>query len=275
MRAFYLFEFCDQTWIPRGARECLYEIMDACNSGLRSFNREVALTAIRIAHEHHLTKIVELGAGRGPVTNELVKHDATQGMRLVTCDLVPNVEEYRKLETNHPDRVFPIYSPVDLTQTQESLNDAVLILAGVMHHIPFELRRAVIGSLTETNSQVAIFEPLLRTWLSMFLATLSFFPAIFLPITFFGRPGKLRRILWCWLVPIVPLMFVWDGVTSCLRQWTVKEWQAAFADLNSSPKVQFVQGFNSLKFFWAGVKPALGYQPTGLGRIQLQDQSKA
>lgn len=260
MRAFYLFEFCDQTWIPSGARECLYEIMDACNSGLRSFNREVATTALRIANEHQLTKVVELGAGRGPVTNELVKLDSTESMRFVACDLVPNIEEYRKLEEKYPDRVFPIYSPVDLTQTQESLNDAVLILAGVMHHIPFELRPAVISSLSATNSQVAIFEPLLRTWLSMFMATLSFFPAVFLPITFFGRPGKLRRILWCWLIPIVPFMFVWDGVTSCLRQWTMKEWQAAFATLEPSPKVKYVKGFNSLKFFWAGTKSNAKHQ---------------
>ena len=228
--------------------------MDACNSGLRSFNRNVATSVIRIANDHQLTKVVELGAGRGPVTNELVKHDETKGMRLVTCDLVPNVVEYQKLAANYPDRVFPIYSPVDLTQTQESLNDAVLVLAGVMHHIPFELRPAVIGSLSETNSQVAIFEPLLRTWLSMFMATLSFFPAILLPITFLRRPGKFRRILWCWLIPIVPFMFIWDGVTSCLRQWTVKEWQAAFAALERSPKVQYIKGFNSLSFFWSGTK---------------------
>ena len=111
--------------------------MDACNSGLRSFNREVATTAIGIANEHQLTKVVELGAGRGPFTNELVKHDETRGMRLLACDLVPNVGEYRKLEANYPDRVFPIYSPVDLTRPQKSLNDAVLVLAGVMHHVPF------------------------------------------------------------------------------------------------------------------------------------------
>lgn len=252
MRAFYLFEFCDQTWIPNGARECLYETMDACNSGLRSFNRDVAMTVIRIAEEHQLTKVVELGAGRGPVTKELVKHAATKRMRLVVCDLIPNVEEYRKLEASYPDQVFPVYSPVDLTQSQKSLNDAVLVLAGVMHHIPFELRPSVIGSLSQTNSRVAIFEPLLRTWLSIFLATLAFFPAFFLPITFLRRPGKFRRILWCWLIPIVPIMFTWDGVTSCLRQWTMKEWQAAFGTLKHSPNVHYVKGFNSLRFFWTG-----------------------
>jgi hypothetical protein len=252
VRAYYLFEFCDQTWIPSGARECLYEVMDACNSGIRSFNREVATVAIRIAKEQHLTKIVELGAGRAPVTNELVKQRETAGMQLVTCDLVPNVDEYKKLEAKYPDRVFPIYSSVDLTRTQESLDDGVLVLAGVMHHIPFELRLAVIGSLSATNSHVAIFEPLLRTWLSISMATLSFFPAILLPLTRLRRPGRLRRILWCWVVPIVPFMFVWDGVTSCLRQWTVKEWQVAFESLELSPNVLYVEGFNSLQFFWSG-----------------------
>ena len=57
MKARYLFEFCDQSWVPRGARECLFEIMDACNSGLRSFNAEVARTVIRLARDNELGTI--------------------------------------------------------------------------------------------------------------------------------------------------------------------------------------------------------------------------
>ena len=256
MKALYLFEFCDQAWIPQGARECLYEVMDACNSGLRSFNRQVARSAIQTARANDLKTIIELGAGRGPVTTELTRHEDTAGLKLVPCDLVPNIDAYRKLEEAHPDRVVPIYSPVDLTKPQVALNDAVLVLAGMMHHIPFALRPAVLKTLTQTNSQVAIYEPLLRTWLSMFMALLSFFPALWLPITFFNRPGKLRRILWCWLIPIVPYMFAWDGVTSCLRQWTVAEWQAAFASLPQAPEVTCQKGFNSLQIHWQGLAVA-------------------
>ncbi len=226
--------------------------MDACNSGLRSFNRDVARTVIQSARDHQLRSIIELGAGRAPVTAELVRHEDTAGLKLVACDLVPNQAAYRKLADAYPDRIFPIYTPVDLTQPQVVLNDSVLVLAGVMHHIPFELRPSVIQTLTQTNSQVAIFEPLLRTWLSMFLAALSFFPALLLPVTFFARPGKIRRFLWCWIIPIVPYMFAWDGVVSCLRQWRVQEWQQAFAKLPVAPSVEYRQGFNSLKIFWAG-----------------------
>ena len=27
------------------------------------------------------------------------------------------------------------------------------------------------------------------------------------------------------MIPIAPLMFVWDGLVSCLRQWTQAEWE--------------------------------------------------
>ena len=226
--------------------------MDACNSGLRSFNRQVAQSVIEIARANQLSTIIELGAGRAPVTAELVKREDAAGLRLVTCDLVPNVEAYKKLAQQYPDKVFPIYSPVDLTQPQVALNDSVLVLAVMMHHIPFELRPAVLQMISETNSRAAIFEPLLRTWRSIFFATVSFFPAILLPITFFRRPGKLRRFLWCWIIPIVPYMFVWDGITSCLRQWTRAEWQEAFDNLENPPKVEYQQGFNSLRIFWGG-----------------------
>ncbi len=252
MRAFFLFEFCEQTWIPRGARECLYEIMDACNSGLRSFNRQVAQMAIQVARDKQVDTIIELGAGRGPITKEMVNHHDTTGMRLVPCDLLPNVAAYQKLQADHPERVFPIYTPVDLTQPQFALDDAVLVLSTMMHHVPFHLRSKVLQTLTQTNSNIVIIEPLLRTWLSILLAALSFFPAALLPIIFIRHPGKLRRILWCWVVPIVPFMFAWDGVISCLRQWKVVEWQAAFAELPQPPTVEFEVGFNFLKIEWSG-----------------------
>ena len=262
MRPLFLFEFCDQLWVPSGPRECLFETMDACNSGLRSFNLQVARSALQCARKQQLHTIIELGAGRAPVTLELTKHEDTEGIRLIACDLVPNVAAYRKLEQDCPDRVFPIYTPVDLLKPHAELNNAVLVLATAMHHIPFQFRLAVLKTLTETNSRITIFEPLARTWLSMFLAALSFFVALMLPITFVRRPGRLRRVLWCWAFPVVPYMFAWDGVTSCLRQWRIAEWRAAFAQLPSPPTVEYVQGFNSLKISWTGLGPQAGLLPS-------------
>ncbi|HUG68893.1 MAG TPA: class I SAM-dependent methyltransferase [Pirellulaceae bacterium] len=253
MRAYYLFEFCDQKWVPATARECLFEIMEACNSGLRSFNGEVADAVIEIATKEGLCTIIELGAGRAPVTTQLARDERADGLKLVPCDIAPNEVVYRQLASRYGGRVQPIYSSVDITQAHDLLDASVLVLAGMMHHVPFELRPKVLRALSESGSRMAMFEPLKRSFLSMFLASLSIVPAILLPITFFRRPGRLRRFFWCWVVPVVPPMFAWDGVTSCLRQWTASEWRQQFDRLGDSARdVQIQIGFNSLRILWSG-----------------------
>lgn len=253
MAGLYLFEFCDQTWIPAGARECLFETMDACNSGVRSFNGRVADTVLKLAREAGFDKIVELGAGRAPITSQLVQDERAAGLTIVPCDLFPNEPVYRKLEEAHPGVVQPIYNPVDITQSHESLNSAVLVMSGMMHHVPFKLRPQVVRALSESNSRIAVFEPLKRTPLSMFFTLFAFFPVILLPITYFNRPGRWRRILWCWLLPIAGPMFVWDGVTSCLRQWTAAEWRESLQSLGELVADSRIEsGFNSLTVIWSG-----------------------
>ena len=71
---------------------------------------------------------------------------------------------FEYLEDRYPDRVFPIYHSVDIMQPQEELfRDAVLVLVGMMHHIPFNQRPAVLRPLSQSRSRIAIFEPLKRT----------------------------------------------------------------------------------------------------------------
>ncbi len=254
MKPKYLFEFCDQNWIPWAARECLYEIMEACNTGVRPFNRLVADKVVELARKEGFDRIVELGAGRAPITTRLATEEQTGALQLIPCDITPNKAIYRDLADCYPDRVFPIYDSVDIMQPQEELfRDAVLVLVGMMHHVPFDQRPNVLRALSQSRSRIAIFEPLKRTLPSMLLVALSFFPAILLPITFFRRPGKFRRLLWCWLIPIVPCMFVWDGVVSCLRQWTEGEWRGEFEKIaDSIQDLQIHTGFNSLLLTWSG-----------------------
>ena len=262
MRAFYLFEFCDQEWVPNSVRECLFECMDSCNSGLRSFNRKVANTVIEMARNVGLKKIIELGAGRAPITTCLAEDDRSEGLTLIPCDITPNQAVYRQLAAKYEDRVQPIFSSVDITDTHEQLDSAVLVLAGMMHHIPFELRPAVLEALSQSSSKIAMFEPLKRSLLSIFLATLAVFPALLLPVVRLHRPGRLRRFLWCWLLPVVPPMFACDGVVSCLRQWTEGEWQAEFDRLGDLARaVEIHSQSNSLQVIWSGKEIAITHAP--------------
>ena len=62
---------------------------------------------------------------------------------------------------------------------------------------------------------------------------------IFSPITVllttpFIRPFKFGRIIFTYLIPIVPLFVLWDGIVSSLRTYSVKEMNKLVENLNGT-----------------------------------------
>jgi hypothetical protein len=55
------------------------------------------------------------------------------------------------------------------------------------------------------------------------------------------RPGNFRRILWCWLVPLATFIICWDGLVSCLRCWTDKEWKDQLAAVIGKDRLVFTK----------------------------------
>jgi len=257
MRPYYLFEFCDVTWLPAGIRECLYEMMESCHSGIRSFNRTTSDAVLATCRKFGLKTIVEVGAGRAPLTRLLAQSPESDNLTLVPCDLVPNVAVYRSLESQYPGKVRPIYDRIDLTQPQPQLRNSLISFVGVMHHIPLELRPAVISSFKNSDSVIMVNEPLRRTWYSLTLALLSVFVGLWVPIARFRQPGKLRRFFWCWLVPVAPLCFTWDAIASCLRQWTPDEWRNGLREAGiADDRSQVIATSNSLSVQWSCLSAA-------------------
>jgi hypothetical protein len=235
----HLFEFMDQNWLPAGLRFTLREILECGNSlPFRPYYEWVAGEIRRSAGEVGFTTVVELGAGSAPITRHLAKERERDGVRLVPCDLVPDSACYRALESAYPERVVPIYSPVDFCEQRRWDPDTLLVISGAVHHVPAPGRRRVIESLAESADAVMVFEPLRRTPMSALFCLLSLVPSFLLPLWFIGRPGRARRFLWCWLVPVAPLMFYWDGVVSCLRQWTKEEWSVGLVALAKTRRIE-------------------------------------
>jgi hypothetical protein len=247
----HLFEFGDQTWLPGSLRATLFDILDACNSQYRDFYGWVADAVLNIVREEGITTVVELGAGRAPVTRALVCDDRSGGLTLVPCDLVPDVDAYRELERLHPGTVVPRYESIDFTIPRAWPAKTLLVLTASLHHVPRPQRPAVVAALTANSARVAVFEPISFGLLSTLISLGSLLPALLLPITSWNRAGRLRRLLWCWLIPAAPLMFLWDAVVGCLRQWSRREWETEL-DLHeaNSRRAQIVIGLHSQQIVW-------------------------
>lgn len=242
MRFPHLFEFMDQSWVPASIRTTLLEILHFSDSPpFQNYYGWVADETLRIAEEAKTTVIVELGAGTAPLTKLLVADKRATGLTLLVCDLTPEAAVYDDLRSRFPGQVQAIYEPVDVSQPRSWEPGTLLVLSATFHHLPPAIRPAVIRALTASADRVLVTEPVRKQLTSILFCLCSIVPSLLLPLAMLARPGRLRRILWCWLLPVAPVMFWWEGFISCLRQWSDPEWdqelRVALAGTNRPWKV--------------------------------------
>jgi hypothetical protein len=240
----HLFEFIDQAWVPSSLRDTMRDIFEYGKSRpFRPYYNWVVGEIIRIAKERGATTVVELGAGTAPLTRHLLRHPEAQDLKLVVCDSKPDEEAYRESEQASQGRVQPIYSAIDFSQPRDWPKDSLLVLSATLHHIPSAERAQVLNALRSNGNPVLVFEPLRRTASSILFVALSLTPALLTPLRYLGRAGRVRRFVWCWLLPAAPIMFLWDGVVSCIRQWTPVDWERGLTDTEGKRHVWAIQSW--------------------------------
>ena len=227
MRLPHLFEFMDLIWVPKSLRLTLREILECGNAEpFRPYYQWVKSEILRESRDGGFQNIVELGAGTAPVTRLLAREANIGSFKLIPCDLNPDLDSYDALSKQYPGVVIPRMSPVDFSKLQNWPPETLLFLSATFHHIPPTARPGVLSSLKASARRIMIFEPLQNRLTSIIFVFFSLFPAVILPLWFLTRPGRLRRFFWCWTL-VAPLMFWWDGIASCVRQWSERDWRHA------------------------------------------------
>lgn len=230
-----------EVWWKSPIRKTMFEILQFCNTKFRMSYASVAKDAVRIAREEGIQTIVELGAGTAPLTREIAADPEARGLRLVPCDLVPDVAAYEAIAQRYPGQVEPKTVPVDYGQLHDWGPSAMLLLMGTFPAIDAKDRSRVLENLTRSSQRVMVIEPLRKSVFSVISACLSVFLGLMLPLYLWGSPGTLRRIVWCWLCPLATLLFAADGVRWCFRCLSEAEWRTALsrtAGENRSPAIR-------------------------------------
>lgn len=224
----YSFEFMDQGWLPHPLRTTLREILECVSSPpFRPYYRWVADEVLRELRSGDYERVVELGAGTARISGLLAESLRGTPLQVIPCDSNPDERAYRAWEARYPQTIRPRYDAVDFSRATHFGPKTLVFLSAAFHHVPPKARAEVIASLTACADRVLVFEPFRRRWSSRLFALCAIPPAFLLPLLTLGRAGWSRRACWCWLIPLAPFLFCWDGLVSCLRQWTESEWQFA------------------------------------------------
>ncbi|MBI4233851.1 MAG: class I SAM-dependent methyltransferase [Chloroflexi bacterium] len=222
MRRVQLFEFEDLGWFPESIRDggtdllrFGWEIGKVYKPIVPRLKDALLRTGSR--------EILDLGSGgAGPVVaihKELVKSGL--GVRITLTDKFPNLSAFKHAKERTNGGIDFIQEPVDATAVPAHLGGFRTMFLS-LHHFPPDLVRRILQDAVQQRRPIGIFDFSVRTPppLSMLLINN---PLGVLLVTPFVRPFRWSRLLWTYLIPLVPFFFLWDAFASGLRLYSVRE----------------------------------------------------
>jgi hypothetical protein len=102
------------------------------------------------------------------------------------------------------------------------------------HHFPPAQARAILQSAIDARQGIGIFEITSRTATAIGMMFLWFLtPFLFTPSV---RPFRWSRLFCTYVLPIIPLVLLFDGLVSCLRTYRTRELRDL---INSLPACEY------------------------------------
>jgi hypothetical protein len=245
----HLFELEDQPWFPATVRDLATDYLQFIQTRLR-IDRAMAPLVRRALEKSGATHIVDLcSGGSGPLLL-LVRDLAAAGVPVhaTLTDLYPNAPAFERIAASSRGLIGFERLPVDARHVPSHLPGLRTIFNG-FHHLRPPDARSVLHAAASARQPIAIFEvserslrtlPVLLTPLFVWLAT---------P---FMRPFLWRRLLWTYLLPLVPLTCFWDGIVSQLRAYTPEELRQLYEGSDpmtwETGKIPIAKGYGRLTY---------------------------
>ena len=221
MKRLHLMEIEDQKWCPRAIRDALTDFLQFNLARMQPY---AAMTPklLEALQRNGSPHVLDLCSGGGGPWLWLHPTLMEKGMTLSVCltDKYPNIEAFERWsrQTQHAITFHPY--PVDATRVPGELPGFRTMFTAFHHFRPAEAS-AILADAVRHRRSIGVFEATHRGVLFFLLMLTT--PLHVMACMPFIRPFRWSRWLWTYLVPIVPLVIMFDGLVSCLRSYSVVE----------------------------------------------------
>ncbi len=238
MKRIHAFEWEDFRWFPAAWRDYGTSYLQFLATRFNIYKPIVPIIEKGLAANGKHEWLDCASGGGGGLIN-LFKTIVTNqpDVTLTLTDLYPNTKAFELTQAADLKRISFESQSVDATQLPQHLKRKFRTLFGAFHHMDEASARKILQQAVDDNTPIAIFEPLSRN-LPAFISML-FVPLNIWLFTPFIRPLRWLVLPFIYLIPIVPLYILWDGVISILRMYSKPELEALIRGLK-----------NSENFFW-------------------------
>ena len=243
MQRVHLFEIAEQAWCPRAVRDALTDyltfmiergqpyapvvplLVRAINVSVHRGRENETAGAAEALTPKGMTDtidVVDLASGAGGPWQNLVDMLGRAGtpVRVRLTDRDPNMAAFARLALATKGRVTGEPRSVSADAVPADLTGFRTIFSAFHHFAPADARR-VLADAAARQTSITVFEATQRDVRAVLLMCLT--PLFVLVTTPFIRPFRWTRLLLTYVLPIIPLAVLFDGVVSCLRTYTPAE----------------------------------------------------
>ncbi|MBO0324253.1 hypothetical protein J0X14_18225 [Muricauda sp. CAU 1633] len=220
MGRIHLFEFEDQQWFPNFLRDYGTDFLQFLSNKTKLYKPAIPILEKGLKASN-TNQIVDLASGGGGgllwLNQELLK--THPDLKIVLTDYYPNLSAFEHTKKQAPNFEF-INTSIDARKVPESLKGFRTQFLSLHHFRPDDAVQ-ILQNAVDSNTGIGIFEAQERSFPS--ILAMLFSPISVLLTTPFIRPFKIGRLIFTYLIPLVPLFVLWDGVVSSLRTYSVTE----------------------------------------------------
>jgi hypothetical protein len=240
LRRLQLVELEDLPWFPATLRDLATDYLQMMLHVSNPYGPIVPRLR-RALEAAQTTHILDLASGGGGPWARLLPLLARDGVspRVTLTDRYPNLAAFSAAAQRFPDALDFRREPVDALRVPPELGGLRTIFSA-FHHFPPELGRALIADAVRQGRAIAIFEATART--PAVFAAMLLTPLLVWLLTPLIRPVTPARLLLTYLLPLVPLIVLFDGVVSCLRSYSADELRALVAQVDGAGQYRWEIG---------------------------------
>jgi hypothetical protein len=256
MRRIQFIELHEQPWFPSTLRN---KVTDALQSGSENLKAYASVSTLlqRALDAAGSRSIVDLCSGSGGPWLELsqtLRGDA-EAYTILLTDKFPNLTAFENVKAASANGIDFHRSPVDATKVPAEL-EGFRTMFSSFHHFPPAQARAILQNAIDAKQGIGIFEVTSRKASAVAMMFLWFLtPFVFTPSM---RPFRWSRLFYTYVLPIIPLVLLFDGLVSCLRTYQPRELRELIKGL-AAPEYRWETGEQSGTFAGLPITYLIGY----------------
>jgi hypothetical protein len=215
----HAFELEDQSWFPTTIRDLATDYLEFVERTFHLHKPIVPLLADALRTSSSRQVIDLCSGGAGPVI-ALAGALASEGLDVsfTLTDRFPNLPAFERAAANGS--ITYASESVDARRVPRHLR-GFRTLFNCFHHFAPDDAVAVLRDAVDARQPIGIFEIPERAVATV--ASMVLTPVMVVLGTPFVRPFRWRRLWWTYVIPLVPLTCLWDGIISQFRAYTVNE----------------------------------------------------